>query len=98
MYQVCTPLINPFRTAVPFWGQTTWILNGLSPKRDCGSKRVKSASSYYQPWPYLQLEEEGAGGVVNEPGHEADDQGSLGHHHSAPDDQHQRIHDTTYNK
>ena len=28
----------PFRTAVPFWGQTTWNLAGLSPKRDCGSK------------------------------------------------------------
>ena len=28
--------VNPFRTPVPFWGQTTWSLNGLSPKRDCG--------------------------------------------------------------
>ena len=33
--------LNPFRTAVPFWGQTTWKLSCLSPKRDCGSKRVK---------------------------------------------------------
>ena len=32
--------LNPFRTAVPFWGQTTSSLTGLSPKRDCGSKRV----------------------------------------------------------
>ena len=27
----CTNL-NPFRTAVPFWGQTTYNLSGLSPK------------------------------------------------------------------
>ena len=33
-------LINPFRTAVPFWGQTTQILSNLSPKWDCGPKRV----------------------------------------------------------
>ena len=31
----------PFRTAVPFWGQTTSKLTGLSSKRDCGSKRVE---------------------------------------------------------
>ena len=35
-----TLYFNPFRTAVPFWGQTTRNLSGLSPKRDCGSKRV----------------------------------------------------------
>ena len=29
--------LNPFRTAVPFWGQTTRSLTGLSPERDCGS-------------------------------------------------------------
>ena len=34
-------LINPFRAAVPFWGQTTQNSTGVSPKRDCGSKRVK---------------------------------------------------------
>ena len=28
---------TPFRTAVPFRGQTTRNLSGLSPKRDCGS-------------------------------------------------------------
>ena len=33
-------LLNPFRTAVPFWGQSTWSLTGLSPKWDCGSKGV----------------------------------------------------------
>ena len=31
---------NSFRTAVPFWGQTTWNLTGLSQKRNCGSKGV----------------------------------------------------------
>ena len=36
--------INPFRTAVPFWGQTCQISSGLSPKRDCGSKGVKAAA------------------------------------------------------
>ena len=30
----------PFRTAVPFWGQTTQIPSNLSPKWDCSSKRV----------------------------------------------------------
>ena len=29
-----------FRTAVPFWGQTTWSLGGLFPQWDCSSKRV----------------------------------------------------------
>ena len=33
--------INPFGTAVPFWGQTTQILSNLSQKRDCGPKKVK---------------------------------------------------------
>ena len=36
---VKTDLLNPFRTAVPFRGQTDWNLSRLSPKRDCGSKR-----------------------------------------------------------
>ena len=39
-------LNNPFRTAVPFWGQTTWTLTGLSPKRDCGSKSVKRGETW----------------------------------------------------
>ena len=34
-----TSFLTLFRTAVPFWGQTTWTLSRLSPKRDCGSKR-----------------------------------------------------------
>ena len=40
---VCVLHINPFRTAVPFWGHTALKLNGLSPKRDCGSRK----SSFY---------------------------------------------------
>ena len=36
---------NPFRTAVPFWGQTTQISTSLPPKRDCGPKRVKGVST-----------------------------------------------------
>ena len=35
-----TMCLNPFRTAVPFWGQPTQILSYLSEKRDRGSKRV----------------------------------------------------------
>ena len=37
------PVLSPVRTAVPFWGQTTWNLSGLSPNRDCASKRVNPA-------------------------------------------------------
>ena len=33
--------VIPFRTAVPFWGQTSLISSSLSPKRDCGSEGVK---------------------------------------------------------
>ena len=33
--------LNPIRTAVPFWGLTTQISSSLSPKRDCGFKRVE---------------------------------------------------------
>ena len=32
--------VNPFRIAVPFWGQTTQISSRLSPERNCGPKRV----------------------------------------------------------
>ena len=38
--KVLEPYFDPFRTAVPFRGQTTWNLSGLSPKRDCSSERV----------------------------------------------------------
>ena len=33
---------NPFRTAVPFWGQNTQFPSELLPKRDCGPKGVHS--------------------------------------------------------
>ena len=33
--------INPFRTAAPFWGQTTHISRSLSLERDCDSKEVE---------------------------------------------------------
>ena len=32
--------LDPFRTAVPFWGQTTRNSSSFPPKRDCGSKGV----------------------------------------------------------
>ena len=32
--------INPFRTAVSFWGKSTQILSSFPPNRDCGTKRV----------------------------------------------------------
>ena len=35
--------LNPFRTAVPFRGQTSQISSSFVPKRDCGSKRVNTA-------------------------------------------------------
>ena len=34
--------LNPFRSAVPFWGQITHNLTGLSPKRDCSPEGVNS--------------------------------------------------------
>ena len=46
MYHVMM-IVNPFRTAVPFWGQNSWNLTGLSPKRDCGPKRVKTHVSSF---------------------------------------------------
>ena len=36
--------LNPFRTAVPFWGQLTYNLSELSPKRDCGSSMYVSVN------------------------------------------------------
>ena len=33
--------LDPFRTAVPFWGQNSQIPSSLSPERDCTPKRVK---------------------------------------------------------
>ena len=54
VYWCCTPgwfryhtalVTNPFRTAVPVWGQTSQTSSTLSPKRDCGSKRLLSLYS-----------------------------------------------------
>ena len=53
MYQVylyihpCSSPLTTFRTAVPFWGQTTQISSSLSPKRDCDSKGV---NEFFYPW------------------------------------------------
>ena len=44
---VVTALVNPFRTAVPFWEQTTQISSSLSRKRDCGSKGVNPRMELY---------------------------------------------------
>ena len=40
-----------FSTAVPFWGQITWDLNGLSPEWDCSSERGKAGlvDSFHYP-------------------------------------------------
>ena len=35
-----TRLINPFGTAVPFWGQVSQTPSKLSPQRDCGPRRL----------------------------------------------------------
>ena len=39
LYFFCSR-VNPFRTAVPFWGKITYT--GLSPTRNCDSKRAKA--------------------------------------------------------
>ena len=39
---------EPFTAAVPFWGQTTYNLSGLSHERDCRTKRVNKSSEYHQ--------------------------------------------------
>ena len=35
----------PYRTSVPFWGQSTQLSSSLSPKRDGGPERVKGCAS-----------------------------------------------------
>ena len=37
-------MLNPLRTAVPFWGQSGQIMSSSSSKRDCGTKRVEFLS------------------------------------------------------
>ena len=41
-YRLCIYNVNPFRTAVPFWGQSSQISSSFVPKRDCGSKGVNT--------------------------------------------------------
>ena len=50
--------LNPFRTAVPFWGQTTRISSSFSPKRDCCSKVVarNNNTGYYFTNMYVPAE------------------------------------------
>ena len=45
MVNVEAHAVNRFRTAVPFWGQSSLIIGSLSPKRDRGTKRVIITSS-----------------------------------------------------
>ena len=33
-------ILTPLRIPVPFWEQTTPIIRSVSPKRDCGPKRL----------------------------------------------------------
>ena len=33
--------VNPFSTAVPFWGHTIQLSSSLPPKRDCGPKGIE---------------------------------------------------------
>ena len=37
---------HPFWTAVPFWGQSTWDLSGLSPKWDCSPNLAVPLSAW----------------------------------------------------
>ena len=61
-WPACTPhvaqregknTLNRFRTAVPFWGQSTQILSSLSPLRDCSPNRGKAPSNSES---YISLE------------------------------------------
>ena len=40
---VSTIHVNPFRTAVPFWGQISKMPSNLSPTWDCGTKMVNNS-------------------------------------------------------
>ena len=33
--------VTPFRTAVPFWGQSTQSLSSWAPERDCSPRRIE---------------------------------------------------------
>ena len=55
---------NPFRTAVPLWGQSSHFISNLSPKRDCGSKRV-NINSHIGPSTDATLEARAGDGLTN---------------------------------
>ena len=44
-YVTKVTLLTPLEPQSRFWGQTNQIPRTLSPKRDCGPKRVKGCSS-----------------------------------------------------
>ena len=49
-------LVGRFSTAVPLRGQTTWILTGLSPERDCSTKTVKKGqTAWHGHFPIILL-------------------------------------------
>ena len=44
------PLLKPlYKTAAPFWRQTTQIPSRLSPKRDCGTEKGKNRGTAGEP-------------------------------------------------
>ena len=47
---------NPFRAAVPFWGQTSQIRSSLPQKRDCGPKRVIKWVQHRHVYEYRRTE------------------------------------------
>ena len=51
-----TKSLNPFRTAVSFWGQSSQISSSFVPKRDCGSKGVKLDPTIVDLLPRRSLE------------------------------------------
>ena len=54
--QRCNKDLNPFRTPVPFWGQTTYNLSILSPHTwDCGAKSVNEVSLFLFCQYYVRL-------------------------------------------
>ena len=47
--------MNPFRTAVPFWGQTSQTPSNMPPERDCTPKRVDRPTGRPQSIPYIAV-------------------------------------------
>ena len=40
-------VVNPFSIAVPFWGQSTWNVSGLSPQRDSVERNTEECMHCY---------------------------------------------------